>query len=44
MKLQDIVNFYDYLEIQPIENNMHLVRNGLVKGKEELMDINKKIV
>jgi DNA polymerase-3 subunit alpha (Gram-positive type) len=43
-ELQDIVNFYDYLEIQPLENNMHLIRNGLVKGKEELMAINKKIV
>ncbi|GMG97100.1 PolC-type DNA polymerase III [Tepidimicrobium xylanilyticum] len=43
-ELKEIVDFYDYLEIQPIGNNMHLVRNGLVKGVEELISINKKIV
>ena len=43
-QIRDIVNFYDYLEIQPIGNNLHLVRNGMVKNIEELKDINKKIV
>lgn len=43
-EIRDIVKFYDYLEIQPLENNLHLIRNGLVKGKEDLIDINKRIV
>ncbi|MBE7046676.1 MAG: PolC-type DNA polymerase III [Ruminococcaceae bacterium] len=40
----DIVNYYDYLEIQPIDNNMFLVRNGRVPSVEELMDINRLII
>ncbi|WP_082394750.1 PolC-type DNA polymerase III [Caloranaerobacter sp. TR13] len=43
-EIREIVNFYDYLEIQPIENNLHLIRNGVVKDIEELKLINKKIV
>ncbi len=42
-EIRDIVNFYDYLEIQPIENNMYLVRQGMLKDEEQLKDINKKI-
>lgn len=43
-EIRDIVSFYDYLEIQPVGNNMHLIRNGLVKNEDELKNINKKIV
>lgn len=43
-EIRDIVNFYDYLEIQPIGNNKHLVRDGLVKDEEELRNINRKIL
>ena len=43
-QLKQIASFYDYLEIQPIGNNMHLVREGRVKGVEELQAINKTIV
>ena len=39
-----IAELYDYLEIQPIGNNMHLVKEGLAQNEEELKDINKKIV
>ena len=43
-EIKNIVSFYDYLEIQPIDNNMYLVRNGLVTDVEELKTINKRIV
>lgn len=42
-EIKDIVKFYDYLEIQPIENNQFLIDKGIVKDKEQLKNINKKI-
>lgn len=42
-EINDIIEFYDYLEIQPIGNNKHLVRDGIVKDEIELQEINKKI-
>lgn len=38
-----LVNFYDYLEIQPIGNNMFMVNKGDTTV-ENLIEINKKIV
>ena len=43
-EVEQIANDYDYLEIQPIGNNMHLVRDGNVNSVDELININKKIV
>ncbi|MGO1469005.1 MAG: PolC-type DNA polymerase III [Tissierella sp.] len=42
-EIRNIINFYDYLEIQPLDNNKHLLRNGLVKNYEQLQKLNKKI-
>lgn len=40
----EIASFYDYLEIQPNDNNEFLIRNGKVSGVKDLEDINKKII
>ena len=43
-RIARIVEFYDYLEVQPIGNNAFLVREGKVKDDEGLRDFNRKIV
>lgn len=42
--IKQLIDFYDYLEIQPIGNNEFMIRDETVGSKEELMEINKKIV
>ena len=39
-----IASFYDYLEMQPLENNQFLVEEGAVASREGLMELNKKIL
>ena len=41
-----LVNFYDYLEIQPLGNNAFLVRDedSPIASNDDLIEINKKIV
>ncbi len=43
-EIESIAGDYDYLEIQPVGNNMFMVRNGTVPDVQALQDINKKIV
>ena len=42
--LTEIAQFYDYLEIQPLCNNEHLLRDMSLKDIDELKDINRRIV
>lgn len=39
-----IAEFYDFLEIQPIQNNEYLIKNGTVPNIEKLQYFNKQIV
>ena len=41
-----LVNFYDYLEIQPLGNNAFMLRDekSTVKTRDDLVEINKRIV
>ncbi len=41
--IKKIASYYDYLEIQPIDNNLSFIAKDLVKDKNELQSINKKI-
>lgn len=43
-ELAEILSLYDYLEIQPLCNNMFLVENGSVGDVEELRQLNRRIV
>ena len=43
-EIEEIVNFYDYLEIQPICNNRFLIAEGTVADDEGLRNLNRQIV
>ena len=42
-EIEEIASFYDYLEIQPICNNLFLVDEGKVASEDALRDINRQI-
>lgn len=43
-RIKKIADFYDYLEIMPLANNQFLVEKGMVKDREGLIELNKKII
>jgi len=42
-KLEKIAAFYDYLEIQPTDNNRHLIGQGSIADEKGLEEINRRI-
>jgi len=43
-EIEEIASYYDYLEVQPIGNDMYLVKDGELPNEEALRDINRRIV
>ena len=43
-EVNKIVDFYDYLEIQPLGNNAFMLRENIVENEETLKHINKTII
>lgn len=42
--IERIANYYDYLEIQPLGNNMFYIDKNMLDSVEDLKNINRKIV
>ena len=43
-ELNDIVEYYDYLEVQPVECSSDLIKRTTVSGPEQIREINKRII
>ncbi len=43
-ELLRIASFYDFLEIQPLPNNMFMLAKGLAQSVEELQDFNRTVI
>ena len=42
-EIEEIADFYDYLEIQPLSNNTFLINEGKLRDIEAVKDINRQI-
>ena len=42
-KIKALCEFYDYFEIQPVGNNIFMVRDGTLKSEEEIKRLNRQI-
>jgi DNA polymerase-3 subunit alpha (Gram-positive type) len=43
-ELLAIASYYDYLEIQPVQNNRFLIKEGVAESYDDLRDMNRLIV
>ena len=43
-QLEEVISFYDYIEIQPLGNYMHLVERNSIASKERLIEILESII
>lgn len=43
-ELRELGEFYDYFEIMPVANHVHLVDRGVVAAEEDLRQINRRIL
>lgn len=41
--LKALAEFYDYIEIQPLDNNYFMIEKDLAKSKEDLINYNKRL-
>ncbi len=42
-EIEAIADFYDYLEIQPLCNNQFMIDKEIVGGRDDLIELNKKV-